>query len=152
MTIHNMSDRELLHPRVREAKITLRRFLVVAAVAIVAFLTFIAIALLYFYPRTFSCPQCETMRFEAEAWRTPPETNPFARIRMVDDLLASYLLVGNRQESVAELLGPASSGGYPGCDYLTWLGPERSAFALDSNYLCVWFTNGQVAGVSIIED
>jgi hypothetical protein len=74
---------------------------------------------------------------------------------MVDDLLDNVKLEGRTRDYVDSLLGPPtgpvrSLGG--DCDYVYWLGPERSFFSIDSEWLCVRFTEGVASQADIRRD
>jgi hypothetical protein len=60
-----------------------------------------------------------------------------ARLRMVDDLLASGRLIGMSKNQVIELLGPPDGTQDAGVSY--YLGPERGPFGIDSETLIIEF-------------
>jgi hypothetical protein len=101
----------------------------------------------------YDCPQCEDVAFNSALWKGA-STDSFVRQQMVGDLLSRHRLLGLKQQAIEDLLGAPTPMGYSraGCDYLTWLGPERSIFALDSNYLCLRFADGVVTNARIVED
>lgn len=76
--------------------------------------------------------------FDQAKWLKNPETrelNP-PRLRMVDDLLASKKFTGWTKEQVQDLLGPPTKTSYfYNYELVYWLGPERSSFGLDSEWL-----------------
>jgi hypothetical protein len=125
--------------------------LLVAGAGTLAFLLCLGLMLFYFYPRSFSCPQCSDMKFDSEVWKNPDDD--VTRVRMVDDLLENHSPIGLSKEMAEELLGPLSNqaGGYSSCDYSIRLGRERSMFALDPIYLCLRFENGIVSDARVVE-
>jgi len=72
---------------------------------------------------------------------------------MVDDLLRRHRLVGMGRTQVDELLGvPPHSDYFPEYDYVYWLGRERGAFAIDSEWLVIKFRNGTVVEAEVMTD
>jgi hypothetical protein len=59
------------------------------------------------------------------------------RLRMVDDLLARRLLDGRSRDEVEALLGPGIRPSDPKWDLTYELGPERSCFRIDSEFLVI---------------
>ena len=77
--------------------------------------------------------------FDAAAWRRARVTGDHERIRMVDDLIDSGKLDGLSRDDVEALLGPdeQGSGFFAEWDAVYWLGPERSLFSIDSEWLVI---------------
>jgi hypothetical protein len=77
-----------------------------------------------------------------------------ARLTMVDDLIARYPLRGLGRDSVEHLLGQRDATDYfHDWDLVYWLGPERSLFRIDSEWLVVRFgSNGRVSDYRIVRD
>src|SRR5207249_11294818 len=80
--------------------------------------------------------------FDSASWQDEDQVysdNP-VRLRMVDDLLKRYQLVGISKAKIDELLGPPTKtekfGDY---DYVYWLGPERGFIRIDSEWLGIKF-------------
>lgn len=72
---------------------------------------------------------------------------------MVDDLLSKHNLVGLSTKEVEVLLGkPPKTGYFKDYDYVYWLGPERSTFSIDSEWLGIKFQNGVVVKVDLLSD
>ncbi len=75
------------------------------------------------------------------------------RVHMVDDLLRKHALVGMSQSQVDALLGvPPSSEYFREYDYVYWLGQERGAFAIDSEWLVLKLEHGSVAKAEVVTD
>lgn len=89
--------------------------------------------------------------FTTEKW----ERNPEERIRIVDDLLSEYELVGMTEEEIVSLLGSDNNDyGYfnePN-RYVYYLGPERGLISIDSEWLILDFTDGTVTDCYITTD
>ncbi len=94
--------------------------------------------------------------FDSEVWKKPSSSSYEGpvRIRMVDDLLWEYDLVGMASEEVTILLGPTDNLGYfDSYDFVYWLGPERSFFGVDSEWLVILLDdNGKVSRHKIVTD
>jgi len=81
------------------------------------------------------------------------ENNEPVRLRMVDDLLAHVKLKGMSKVEVNELFGvPPHTEYFKKYDYVYWLGPERGAFSIDSEWLCIKFKNDIVDEVRVCRD
>ena len=97
-------------------------------------------------------------RFDQEAWwRAGYSPTPGAepvRLRMVDDLLARRLIDGKTRAEVIALLGPPPETSYfRQYDLVYWLGPERSIFGIDSEWLGIRFgVDGRVKDVRLLRD
>ena len=96
------------------------------------------------------------IQFDSASWKNEQllnnSENPI-RIRMVDDLLKKYELVGMSRNQVSELLGiPEPTRYFSEYDYVYWLGPERSFISIDSEWLGVKFKNDTVVEVEILRD
>jgi hypothetical protein len=65
------------------------------------------------------------------------------RLCMVDDLIRSEQLLGKTPAEVIELLGPSAAKGFPyganAADILYYLGPDRTFFRMDSEWLLLKF-------------
>jgi hypothetical protein len=147
-----MNDYDLLHPPPREPDITVRRFLLIVAAAVLFCFAALAVAM-YTFTRPPDCPQCERRTFDSEIWKRAPMEKPYPRVQMVDDLLQNYKVVGMTPEMVEGLLGPASTVYHSPaqCEYFTLLGAERSIFAIDGAFLCLNFEDGHVIEARIVE-
>lgn len=95
------------------------------------------------------------IRFESAAWKDETrqsDDNP-VRLRMVDDLLRRYRLVGMPKEEVDDLLGvPPKTGYFRDFDYVYWLGPERGFMSIDSEWLVLKFKEGKVIEARVVRD
>jgi hypothetical protein len=108
------------------------------------------------YSRSYNCDQageCDQTEFNAEVWRTVGTLSDPMRIRMVDDLIDSGLLLGKTDAEIGQLLGSVSGRqlGHS-CDRLYWLDPERGMFSIDSEWLCLNFDHGRLVDQRIIRD
>ena len=93
--------------------------------------------------------------FDALKWQNEElvnSTNPI-RVRMVDDLLKKYNLIGMPKDKINNLLGtPLKTGYFSNYDYVYWLGPERGIVAIDSEFLVIKFENEKVIEARIVGD
>jgi hypothetical protein len=155
-----MNDRVQPQLQAREPDITIRRFILLIIGALLTFAVLaIGISLIgfYFWLQSTRCDQagqCDKIEFESATWRNFQDRDDYVRIRMVDDLRKTYPLKGERRESIEELLGPPSSGeSFIGlCDAVYWLGPERSSFSVDSEWLCLNYDNDLVVEHRLVTD
>jgi hypothetical protein len=96
-------------------------------------------------------------RFDQEAWWRAGYAATGAepvRLRMVDDLLQRRLLDGKTRAEVIALLGPPPETAYfREYDLVYWLGPERSIFSIDSEWLGIRLgPDGRVAEAVLLRD
>ena len=93
--------------------------------------------------------------FDSFIWKNEKlaQSPDYPRIRMVDDLLARYPLVGMFKGQIDELLGvPPQTEYFKNYDYVYWLGPERGFMGIDSEWLCIKFEVGKVQEFRILTD
>lgn len=91
--------------------------------------------------------------FESSQWKNHLEDRDTIKLKMVDDLLAKHQLIGLDIHKVEELLGkPPKTRYFKDYDYVYWLGPERSAFGIDSEWLGIKFQDGVVIKADILRD
>jgi len=91
----------------------------------------------------------DSVRWKAENRRGAEGT----RVRMVDDLLRRHQLVGMQRAQLEQLLGvPPSTPYFSEYDYVYWLGPERGAFSIDSEWLVVRCQEGVVVSADVVTD
>lgn len=90
--------------------------------------------------------------FDQARWKSGERSG--IRIRMVDDLLKKYPLVGWSERQVEVLLGKPPETDYfrRDCDWVYWLGPERGFISIDSEWLCVKFQAGAVVKAVLVRD
>jgi len=81
----------------------------------------------------------QSTKFDPVGWKTRSRDDGASwptRLRMVDDLLDRGLLKGASRAHVEELLGPPDDTVYfREWDLVYWLGPERGATRIDSEWL-----------------
>ena len=83
-------------------------------------------------------------RFDSAKWRAQKGYDPI-RIEMVDDLLRRHRLVGKSRAEINDLLGiPPETAYFASYDYVYWLGPERGFISIDSEWLCLKFSDDDV--------
>jgi hypothetical protein len=73
---------------------------------------------------------------------------------MVDDLLRKHPLIGKSRVEVEKLIGiPPPTEYFRSYDLVYWLGPERSFFGIDSEWLGVRFdSNQRVVEATLLRD
>ena len=95
--------------------------------------------------------KCETLPFDPAQWKAYGTwTNP-VRVKMIDDLPASYGVRGKTQAWIDEQLGTPETTHPLGdkCDYVYWLGPSRTLVATEFEWLCLSFTDGIVVDATL---
>lgn len=91
--------------------------------------------------------------FESTQWKSHLNDQDPIKLRMVDDLLSHHHLIGMTAKEVEELLGvPPKTSYFRDYDYVYWLGLERTAFGIDSEWLGVKFEDGKVTQADILND
>ena len=92
-------------------------------------------------------------KFARVAWKRAEKGDEPIRIKMVDDLLRNYSLVGMSRTQIDALLGvPPKTDYFSNYDYVYWLGPERGWMSIDSEWLCIKFKNDQVVEAKVLRD
>ncbi len=95
--------------------------------------------------------KCETLPFDSTLWKAYGDwTNP-VRVKMIDDLSASYGVRGKTQAWIDEQLGTPETTHPLGdqCDYVYWLGPSRKLIATEFEWLCLSFAEGIVVDATL---
>ncbi|TCU77243.1 hypothetical protein EV204_102102 [Tissierella praeacuta] len=79
---------------------------------------------------------------------------PRERVKMVDDMLRKYKLVGQTKEEILELLGDETNTDYfkEVNNIVYYLGDERGFISIDSEWLVITFYNDVVVEVKIETD
>lgn len=91
-------------------------------------------------------------RFDSAKWHAQSGYDPI-RLEMVDDLMRRHRLVGMSRENLDELLGVPPDTAYSASfDYVYWLGPERGFISIDSEWLCLKFSDDVVVDARITRD
>jgi hypothetical protein len=92
--------------------------------------------------------------FDAAIWRAENTHSATGiRVHMVDDLLRRHSLVGMTRAQIDELLGvPPPSNYFREYDYVYWLGQERGAFGIDSEWLVLKLEKGCVSTAKVVTD
>lgn len=103
------------------------------------------------------CERASTTAFSSEIWKQSGsrsgEKHP--RLEMADDLIRTNVLHNLRKEQVLEMLGePGDHGYFKQYDLVYWLGPERSFFSIDSEWLAIKLNrdSGTVESYRIVRD
>jgi len=94
--------------------------------------------------------------FNSTSWKNEQPVNHWMypmRLRMVDDLLKTYELVGMSKNQVDELLSiPEPTGYFRDYHYVYQLGPDRGPISIDSEWLGIKFENDKVVEARILKD
>lgn len=103
-------------------------------------LTIVIFGVKYKYEHTFS----------TDRWIKYPRE----RVKMVDDMLGKYKLVGQTKEEVVELLGNDTNTEYfkEVNNFVYYLGDERGLISIDSEWLVITFDNDIAVKVKIERD
>jgi hypothetical protein len=123
-----------------------------AAQVVAFFLLFLWIALIFTVPIVED--YASRVSFDEVLWKADNTEAPRGRrIHMVDDLLRRHRLVGMSQAQVEDLLGaPPPTEYFREYDYVYWLGPERGAFSIDSEWLVLKLDKGRVIHAEVVTD
>jgi hypothetical protein len=136
--------------RARVIIIVLTALVAVPVLAYVGFLSYI-----------FLGPEVEAYSkatdFDSNAWKSRSLDSEHmwpTRLRMADDLLESGKLTGATRQEVESLLGPPDKTEYfRDWTMVYWLGPERGAFRIDSEWLGIRLNeSGIVSEVRLLRD
>lgn len=92
--------------------------------------------------------------FDAAAWKDEAQVEQGVRLGMADRLLARRTLLGKTRDEVVELLGePPPTAYFANWHMGYWLGPERSLFSIDSEWLVLRLAqDGRVVDTRIVRD
>ena len=93
--------------------------------------------------------------FDRAAWMAADRTDATpSRVQMIDALLAGTPLRGMTRNQIIELLGePPETEYFSDWDLVYWLGPERSAVSVDSEWLVLRFNEDSVVtDVAVLSD
>ncbi len=74
--------------------------------------------------------------FDGAQWHNPALVQQGVRLKMADRLIARRTLIGKSRADVEAILGlPTTTDYFNDWDLVYWLGPERSFFSIDSEWL-----------------
>lgn len=91
--------------------------------------------------------------FDSTQWKLHLNDRDLIKQKMVGDLFDDYQLVGMTRTRIDQLLGvPPKTKYFQNYDYVYWLGPERNAFGIDSEWLGIKFKNGVVVKTDMLGD
>jgi len=95
--------------------------------------------------------KCETLPFDSVQWKAYGDWSNPVRVKMIDDLSASYGVRGKTQAWIDEQLGTPEQTHPFGeqCDYVYWLGPARTLVATEFEWLCLSFGDGVVVDATL---
>ena len=95
--------------------------------------------------------KCETLPFDSVQWKAYGDWSNPVRLKMIDDLSASYGVRGKTQAWIDEQLGTPEQTHPFGeqCDYVYWLGPSRTLVATEFEWLCLSFGDGVVVEATL---
>ncbi|HQV04208.1 MULTISPECIES: hypothetical protein [unclassified Novosphingobium] len=118
----------------------------VVSIAIMA----MAIAILW----SFAVGYLPMQPFDSGKWKAVKSSSDHSRLRMVEPFLLTHRINGVPKQEIVDLLGPGDETSYfNDWDAVYWLGPERSFFSLDSEWLVIRFgPDGKVIDHRIVRD
>lgn len=123
----------------QRVNITRARLIAGALTLVGLAVTVIVVRTMYLNATDHPLGEFHPMEFDAAVWREnePEYSWESIRLRMVDDLLASDILIGLTHDEIVALLGSAPATEYfNDWDLVYYLGAERSyLFAIDSEWL-----------------
>jgi hypothetical protein len=95
--------------------------------------------------------KCEKLPFDSTVWKSYGDWNNPVRLKMMDDLSASYGVRGKPQAWIDEQLGTPERTHPFGdqCDYVYWLGPAPTLVATEFGWLCLSFSDGVVVDATL---
>jgi hypothetical protein len=98
--------------------------------------------------------KCQQQPFDSKLWKAYGNWNDPVRLKMIEDLSASYGLRGKPRAWIDEQLGtPEKTHPFAGeCEYVYWLGPSRALIATEFEYLCVNFEAEAVVDARIMTE
>jgi hypothetical protein len=135
--------------KIKVRKLVVKIILSVSGAAILAYI--LMISFLLFVPKLKS--YVNQTAFDSRQWQIHLTDRDTIKQKMVNDLLSNHQLIGMTQTNIDELLGkPPQTSYFKDYDYVYWLGPELSAFGIDSEWLGVKFDNGIVIKADILRD
>ena len=96
--------------------------------------------------------KCQQQPFDSTLWKAYGNWSDPIRLKMIDDLSASYGLRGKPRAWIDQQLGtPETNNLFAGqCDYVYWLGPARALIATEFEYLCLNFAADAVVDAKIV--
>jgi hypothetical protein len=95
--------------------------------------------------------KCEALPFDSVEWKAFGDWSNPVRVKMIDDLSASYGVRGKTQAWIDEQLGTPELTHPFGeqCDYVYWLGPSRTLVATEFEWLCLKFGDDVVVDATL---
>ena len=118
--------------------LTRRRKIILFIVSVLAICCIGYLASMLFAFASFGNFDFDPMAFDSATWKANPSefSHDSIRLRMVDDFLSTYCPVQKSRAEIIALLGEPDQTNYF-CDYdmVYHLGVERSAIAIDSEWL-----------------
>jgi hypothetical protein len=118
---------------------------------------FFGITMIVIAASMVGCDRTPSLAFNAEVWKNSGSrsSEPYPRLEMADDLLRTHALDNLDKVQVLEMLGdPGDHGYFKRYDLVYWLGPERSFFRIDSEWLAIKLNRGSgiVESYRIVRD
>jgi hypothetical protein len=95
--------------------------------------------------------KCEKLPFDSVEWKAYGDWSNPIRVKMIDDLSASYGVRGKSRDWIDEQLGTPDNTHPFGdlCDYVYWLGPSRQLVVTEFEWLCLNFDADVVVDATI---
>ena len=124
---------------------------IVGALVLLCVLTFSA----YYYWFTIGAIDFEPQTFDSTTWKNTEPTMSWesVRLKMVDDLIEKKILKGMNKSSVVALLGePDDTPYFQRYDMVYYLGRERQAIAIDSEWLVFKIVDSKVDSYALVRD
>ncbi|HLG12272.1 MAG TPA: hypothetical protein VI876_10990 [Dehalococcoidia bacterium] len=98
--------------------------------------------------------KCQQQPFDSRLWKAYGTWTDPVRLKMIEDLSASYGLRGKPRSWIDEQLGtPENNNPFTvECEYVYWLGPSQALIATEFVYLCLDFEAETVVDAKLVTD
>ncbi|WP_293746648.1 hypothetical protein [uncultured Paraglaciecola sp.] len=109
----------------------------------------------FYYWFTIGAIDFEPQKFDSTIWKNTEPTMSWesVRLKMVDDLIENEIINGMNKSSVIALLGePDDTPYFQSYDMVYYLGRERQAIAIDSEWLVFKIVGNKVDSYALVRD
>jgi len=129
-----------------------KRILIVLSILLVAALIYIG-GMLYWF--SIGAVDFEAIKFNSEKWKAsePAMSWESPRLKMIEDLIENHLSVNMQVSEVLSLIGkPDDTPYFRSYDMVYYLGRERNAIGIDSEWLVFKTKNNIVQSYTLVRD
>jgi hypothetical protein len=124
---------------------------IIGALALLCVLSFSA----FYYWFTVGAIDFEPQAFDSTIWKNTDPTMSWesVRLKMIDDLIKKKIIKGMNKSSVIALIGePDDTPYFQSYDMVYYLGRERQAIAIDSEWLVFKIVDDKVDSYALVRD